>query len=310
MSEPYVHPLALCESSKVGQNTRVWAFAHVLPAATIGADCNICDGVFIENDVVVGDRVTIKCGVQLWDGLRVEDDVFIGPNATFVNDRIPRSKVRPAAFEQTIIRRGASIGANATVLSGLEIGARAMVGAAAVVTRSVPPRAVVVGNPAHIIGYVDDEPAHQPGEQPLRADLSTPARVRGVALHKLPFIKDMRGDLIVGEFGRTLPFTPKRFFLVFDVPSKEVRGEHAHRTCHQLLICVRGSCVATADDGTNRQQFILDRSDVGLYVPPMVWGTQHMYTPDALLLVLASDYYDPDDYIRSYDEFKTAVRSA
>src|SRR5436305_7649904 len=122
------HPTALVESSDVGEGTLVWAYAHILPGARIGRDCNICDHTFIENDVVVGDRVTIKCGVQLWDGLRIEDDVFIGPNATFTNDRVPRSKVRPPTFPQTRICKGASVGANATLLPGLTVGSDAMVG--------------------------------------------------------------------------------------------------------------------------------------------------------------------------------------
>lgn len=151
----FIHPNALCESSRIGAGTRIWAFAHVLPGAAIGQDCNICDGVFIENDVVVGDRVTIKCGVQLWDGLRLEDDVFVGPNATFTNDPFPRSRIRPAAFPLTIVRTGASIGANATILPGIEIGAGAMIGAGAVVTRTVAPRALMVGNPARIVRTLD-----------------------------------------------------------------------------------------------------------------------------------------------------------
>src|SRR5438067_5240437 len=153
----FVHPNALCESTHVGAGTRIWAYAHVLPGARIGGDCNVCDHVFIENDVVIGDRVTIKSGVQLWDGLRLEDDVFVGPNATFTNDRFPRSKRRPPAFAPTLVRRNASIGANATILPGLTIGRDAMVGAGAVVTRSVPAAAIVAGNPARIIGYVDSQ---------------------------------------------------------------------------------------------------------------------------------------------------------
>ncbi len=149
------HPAALVESARIGRGTRIWAFAHVLPGATIGEDCNICDHTFIENDVVVGDRVTIKCGVQLWDGVRLEDDVFVGPNATFTNDRMPRSKQRPPALLQTFVRKGASIGANATILPGIEIGAGAMVAAGAVVTKDVPPRALVMGNPARVRRYVD-----------------------------------------------------------------------------------------------------------------------------------------------------------
>src|SRR3954453_1409396 len=118
---PYVHPNGICESSTVGEGTRIWAFAHVLPDAKIGRFCNICDGVFVENDVVVGDRVTVKCGVQLWDGLVLEDDVFVGPNATFTNDRFPRSKHYPEAFARTVIRQRASIGGNATILPGIEV---------------------------------------------------------------------------------------------------------------------------------------------------------------------------------------------
>lgn len=151
----YSHPQALCESENIGQNTRVWAFCHILPNAVIGDDCNICDHVFIENDVKVGNRVTVKCGVQLWDGTVIEDDVFIGPNATFTNDLFPRSKAYPEKFLQTLVKKGASIGANATVLPGLVIGLNAMVGAGAVVTKSVPDNAIVMGNPARITGYVD-----------------------------------------------------------------------------------------------------------------------------------------------------------
>lgn len=157
MSEaPFVHRHALCESSHVGEGTRIWAFAHVLEGAHIGRDCNVCDHVFIEGGVVVGDRVTIKNGVQLWDGVTLEDDVFVGPNATFTNDLFPRSRKRPEHWPRTCVRRGASIGANATLLAGIEIGERAMVGAGAVVTRSVPPGAIVAGNPARVVGSVGE----------------------------------------------------------------------------------------------------------------------------------------------------------
>src|SRR5579862_8815108 len=108
----FVHPRGICESVHVGKRTRIWAFAHVLPNARIGCDCNICDGVFIENDVTVGDRVTVKNGVQLWDGVKLEDDVFVGPNVTFANDKYPRSRVLPTQWLKTVIQKGASIGAN------------------------------------------------------------------------------------------------------------------------------------------------------------------------------------------------------
>jgi acetyltransferase-like isoleucine patch superfamily enzyme len=152
----FKHSHALVESEHIGENTRIWAFAHVLAGAKIGADCNICDHVFIENDVIIGDRVTIKCGVQIWDGVRLEDDVMIGPNATFTNDPFPRSK---KTFEllTTLVKKGASVGANATLLCGITIGEGAMVGAGAVVTKDVPPRAVVLGNPARITRYLEEE---------------------------------------------------------------------------------------------------------------------------------------------------------
>jgi UDP-2-acetamido-3-amino-2,3-dideoxy-glucuronate N-acetyltransferase len=151
----FVHPQALCESRRVGKGTRIWAFSHVLAGARIGSDCNICESVFIENDVVIGDRVTVKNGVQLWDGVTLEDDVFVGPNATFSNDPFPRSRQRPREFLRTTVRKGASIGANATLLPGIEIGAAAMVAAGAVVTQSVPPQTIVAGNPARIIESLD-----------------------------------------------------------------------------------------------------------------------------------------------------------
>jgi UDP-2-acetamido-3-amino-2,3-dideoxy-glucuronate N-acetyltransferase len=303
----FVHERAICETASIGDGTRVWAFAHILPGARIGRDCNICDGVFIENDVVVGDRTTIKCGVQLWDGVCLGDDVFVGPNATFANDAFPRSRVRPDHFLKTIVESGASIGANATLLPGITIGAGAMVGAGAVVTRSVPPNAIVVGNPARISSYVTHRAA-EPGSAGKNADSANlsggDARPStAVRLHRLPRFNDIRGALSVGEFERDLPFVPRRYFVVFDVPSRETRGEHAHRRCHQFLVCVSGSVRVLADDGQSRDEFTLDAPDMGLHMPPMIWGTQYRYTRDAVLLVFASETYDNDDYIRSYDDF-------
>lgn len=146
-----IHPLSDVQTARIGGNTRIWQFVVILPNARIGADCNVCSHVLIENDVIIGDRVTVKSGVQLWDGLRVEDDVFIGPNVTFTNDPFPRSKQYPPAFAITTVKAGASIGGGATILPGITIGRGAMVGAGAVVTKSVPDYALVVGNPARII---------------------------------------------------------------------------------------------------------------------------------------------------------------
>jgi UDP-2-acetamido-3-amino-2,3-dideoxy-glucuronate N-acetyltransferase len=147
---PFIHERALVETDRIGPGTRIWAFAHVMAGAVIGAECNICDHTYIEGDVVIGDRVTVKSGVFLWDGLRVEDDVFIGPQATFTNDLMPRSR-QPFQLRGTTLSRGASIGAGAVILPGVTIGERAMVGAGAVVTKDVPADAVVVGNPARVV---------------------------------------------------------------------------------------------------------------------------------------------------------------
>ena len=305
-----IHPQALCESRKVGARTRIWAFAHILPGARIGADCNICDHTFIENDVVVGDRVTVKCGVQLWDGVRVEDDVFIGPNATFSNDRFPRSRKKPKAFLQTVVKEGASIGANATILPGLMIGRGAMVGAGAVVIESVPPYAVVAGNPARIVSYCDSGPAPAKAAPPtaVATTATGKTRVKGVFVQELSEVADLRGNLVAGEVARFLPFDVKRFFVVHGVSSRQIRGQHAHRKCHQFLVCVRGSCRVIADDGKHRQEFLLDTPARGVYLPPKTWGVQYDYSADASLLVLASHAYDPGDYIRDYEAFLRLVR--
>jgi len=301
MEQHYQHPQALVETKTIGEGTRVWAFAHILPGAVIGSECNICDHVFIENKVTMGDRVTIKCGVQLWDGVILEDDVFVGPNATFTNDPFPRSRQYPGEFPKTLVRKGASIGANATILPGLTIGQNAMVGAGAVVTRDVPPNAIVVGNPARITGYVDTP--LQPSTSLRKEDVAPDLRVKAARMIRLPLIEDLRGKLSFGEIEQHLPFTPKRYFLVFDVPSQEVRGEHAHKTLHQFLVCVKGSVSVALDDGQSRDEIKLDSSNLGLHIPPMIWGIQYKYSADAVLLVLTSDIYRADDYIRDYDEF-------
>jgi UDP-2-acetamido-3-amino-2,3-dideoxy-glucuronate N-acetyltransferase len=302
----FKHPQAIVESQSIGDETRIWAFAHILPGAHIGRDCNICDHVFIENDVRIGDRVTIKCGAQVWDGITIEDDVFIGPNATLTNDLFPRSKQYPEKFSRTVIRKGASIGANATILAGVTIGKDAMVGAGAVVTKNVPPHAIVTGNPARITAYAtpsrtQDTPSA--GVAPLAAQSVRSSIVKGVTIFWLPLIKDLRGSLTFAEYGQFLPFIPKRFFMIFNVPSKEIRGEHAHKKLHEFLVCVKGSCSLVVDDGKNIEEILLDSANIGVHVPPLVWRIHYKYSPDAVLLVLASEKYEAEDYIRDYDQY-------
>ena len=302
MMNYFIHELSDVSTSLIGTSTSVWQYVVILPGAKIGNDCNICSHCFIENEVIIGDRVTLKSGVQLWNGLEIGDDVFVGPNVSFSNDLYPRSKKHLEKSLKTIVGNGASIGSGAVILPGITIGSGAMVGAGSVVTRSVPQNAIVVGNPARIVGYagVDNKLPKIFDSEGTKLGNSI---VKGVLTYELDSIEDIRGKLTVGEFNRTVPFPVKRYFMVYDVPSKEIRGAHAHKRCHQFLICAKGSCSVVADDGENRQEFILNRPNFGVYLPPMVWGTQYKYSPDATLLVFASEYYDPDDYIRDYEVF-------
>ena len=151
-----IHPSSDVQTKNIGANTIVWQFCVILPNAVIGKKCNICANVFIENNVIIGNNVTVKPGVQLWDGAVVEDNVFIGPNVTFTNDIIPRSKIYPKEFVKIILRKGCSIGANSTLLAGIEIGENALVGAGSVVTKNIPANTVWFGNPARKKGYIDE----------------------------------------------------------------------------------------------------------------------------------------------------------
>ena len=294
----FFHKLSDIQSEKIGPGTRIWQYCVVLPGAKLGKDCNICSHCFIENDVVIGDRVTVKCGVQLWDGLRVEDDVFIGPNVTFTNDKYPRSKQYLEKPFSTVVKKGASIGANATILPGITIGEDAMIASGAVVTQDVPEYAIVKGVPAKITGYTDTL-VHPSAV----VNLQDGAKFAGPVLYSLSTIQDIRGNLVVGEYPKELPFEPKRIFMVHDVPNSKVRGAHAHKECHQFLIATHGTVNVILDDGTTREEYMLSDSSIGLYIRPGVWGIQYKYTNDAVLLVLASHKYNPDDYLRDYNKF-------
>ncbi len=306
MAQPFIHPLSDVQATEIGRDTRIWQFCVVLPGARIGSGCNICSHVFIESDVSIGDNVTIKNGVQIWDGITIESDVFVGPNVTFTNDPFPRSKQYPEIFSKTVICAGASIGANATLLPGIRIGKGAMVGAGSVVTRDVPPNAIVVGNPAIIVGYDGAGRIPDVTGATTQSGMAKKAGVMAItscALQALPLAQDLRGSLSVAEYEKHIPFLPKRCFWVFDVPSREVRGEHAHKTLHQYLVCVKGAVSVVLDDGVNRDEVTLNAPNLGLHIPPGIWGIQYKYTADAVLVVFASDVYDTNDYIRNYEDF-------
>jgi hypothetical protein len=187
------------------------------------------------------------------------------------------------------------------------VGLGARIEPGAVVTRSVPPLAIVAGNPGRITGYVrtasrqHTSPAGPAAPKKGKSVLAS--KVRGVTLHELGVAADVRGSLSPGEFERDIPFSVKRYFLVYDVPSSETRGEHAHIQCKQFCIAVAGSVHVVADDGDTREEFVLDRPDLGVYLPPMTWGVQYRYQPNSILLVFASEFYEADDYIRDYQTF-------
>lgn len=237
-------------------------------------------------------------GAYVGPGVEVHEGVHLEPGAVVLS-------AAEGAQPPTILESGCLIGANATVLPGITIGMRARVEPGSVVNRSVPALAIVDGNPARIVGYLEAAPsiADPRGAGDDDADRSRPSKVSGVVLNTFPLVHDLRGNLTVGEVGAGLPFKPARFFMVFDVPSAETRGAHAHLTCAQMLIAVTGSVRVVVDNGDDREEFLLDRPNLGLSIPPMVWAIQFGYSPDAVLLVLASEPYDAAEYIRDYGEF-------
>lgn len=207
---------------------------------------------------------------------------------------------------------GTCVGAGSVLASGVRIGINVRIDAGAFVLRDVPSFAIVSGNPARIIGYNSHEVVGGLVKPDVDQGSETPAfrpcTVDGVRFYKFPMISDARGDLTVAEFGPDFPFEVKRYFVVLNVPAAANRGEHAHWKCQEILVCLQGSLVVVVDDGTRSQEIELNDPTVGLYLPPMVWRTQHSYSSSCIVLALASSHYDTSDYIRDYDHFLTEVR--
>ena len=233
------------------------------------------------------------------DDAIVEVGVSIGERVVLAGSRIT-------------IRERAKIEAAAVIGEGVTIGQGAGVRPGAVVLRSIPANSIVEGNPAQVVGYARSsvrEEADAPRHVDINSfsDIPRPGRISlGVddsALYLMRRVTDARGALTVGEVPSEVPFAPARYFAVFDVPSVELRGEHAHKQCQQFLICLNGTCRVLLDNGEERCEVTLDRPEMGVFMPNMIWGTQYRYSRDAVLLVFASHTYDPDDYIRDYDEF-------
>ena len=301
-----VDALASASVANPAHVTQFDRFSVVDPSARIGNGTRVGPHVFIDALVAIGERCVIDSGAHVGRGSVIEDRVHIGAHVAFA--AAPGGAQTPA-----MVRSDAWIGANVSIGAGVTIGAKALVRPGSVVTRSVPPGAIVEGNPATIVGYVDATQCPVSAlalVRPTSAATLQDTPVRGVTVHHFPVIPDLRGNLTVGEFDRQVPFKPLRYFIVFGVPNREIRGEHAHRECHQFLICLRGSCAVVADDGQHKVEVGLDSPDRGLYLPPMTWGIQYKYSSDAMLMVFASHYYDSADYIRDYAQFQQHVAAA
>lgn len=280
--------------------------ARIHDGASIAASAQLGDFVVAYTGAEVGERCRVRGYTQLWPGVRLEAGAELGPGVTL--------EAPADGSAGIVIGPDVRVGAGALICQGVRLGQGAVVTAGAVVAQNVPPYAIVSGSPARITDYVQNAsgaPAldwHQRATFPEQPSV-VPLNVGGVTLHRFKFLQDPRGDLSVGEFEREIPFLPKRYFLVMNVPSDKTRGEHAHRECHQFLICVKGSCAVVVDDLTERYEVQLDSPDMGVYLPPMTWGIQYKYSSDAVLLVFASHHYEAADYIRDYDEFVAEKRA-
>lgn len=236
------------------------------------------------------------------DPVRIGENIKFGKNVVFDG---PNTSVD----DDCRIDSGCIIGEN------VKIGKGAWARAGSVILKSVPANAIVEGNPAQVVGYREHVGATSPKTKLIDAQHyvghERPTRLRldvgESSLHLLKHVVDVRGSLSVGEAPSDIPFLPKRYFVVYDVPSSELRGEHAHINCKQFLICLRGQVRVLLDNGINRCEVILNNPHSGVYMPEMIWGTQYNYSNDAILLVFASDLYDPHDYIRTYDQYLTIL---
>lgn len=268
---------------------------------TIPAHCFVDANAHIETDV------TLHPGAYIGPNVHIESGVIVGPGVIIGDAAQPALQ---SGITSIYIKSGAVIGAGAIVLPGVTINKGVIVAPGTLVTSTLPPYAVVSGTPARITGYVEGLPRTTRFENSKDIPEGEAVRRLGigdVTLHRLKRVEDIRGNLSVGEFPADIPFMPARYFLVFDVPSEKTRGEHAHKVCKQFLVCVRGSCAVVVDDGASRCEVCLNAPNLGLYIPPMVWGIQYKFTPDGVLLVFASDAYNPADYIRDYADFQQWV---
>jgi len=283
--------MTIDSSSQTGHDVKVD------PTALIGPNCHLSGDITVEAGAVLVGGVTLIGNVYIGRDARIEPGVCIATRR--LDENSGQLRVR--------IGQKVHVGAGTVLHSGVSIGHNAWVEPGTVVLRDIPSHAIVRGNPATITGYKDGASQSGRGALSIVVPSGNPGvqkfQVQGVSLHQFPRIRDLRGDLTVGEFERNVPFQPKRYFIVYDVPSTETRGEHAHKKCHQFLVCVSGSVSIVVDDGLRREEVLMNQPNMGLLIPAGIWGIQYKYTPNSVLFVLASDYYDATDYIRNYDDF-------
>ena len=296
-----IHDTAVYQPDCIGAGCTIGAFSYIAPTARIGSGCVVAEHVVVGPAVHLGDGVRIGAGAQLLGAVTVSDEAVIEAQATILG---------PDSHEdaRTTIGPRARVRAGAVIEAGVSLGADCVVEVSAAVGRPVPSYAIVAGNPAHITGYVAT-PGPTGTHHVHVAEAGGESVVHGVKLVRLTAAVDLRGQLVAAQAPDQIPFDPSRIFVVFGVPSQEVRGEHAHRECAQFMIAASGAVSILVDDGQNREEFRLESRDMGLLVPPMTWGVQYKYTPDAALLVLASRPYEAHDYIRDYETFLAEVEA-
>ena len=300
--ETHIHPNSDIQMSFIGKGTVIGQFTHIDSQARIGEHCQLGFSICIGNHVMIGDRVIVQNGARIEGCVSLADEVKIGPNVVFLEYFLSASDSHPAP--KTCVHAQAVIQGSSTIMQGVTIGRGAIVRAGSVVTRDVPSHAIVSGNPASIVGYVNGGEITSTAAESLRNE---PHLIQGLSLIRFTTSTDLRGDLMAVEFTKHVPFPVKRAFFVTNVPSFHVRGEHGHKECHQLLVCLQGSLTVSADNGRERGQWLLNHPGYGLHIHPMVWAAQYHSSENAVLAVFASHSYDADDYIRDYEDFLAAT---
>ena len=262
----------------------------IVRTSAIGTGCSIGDFAVVAEEAVLGDNCLVHAHAIIERGARIAEDVVIEAGA----------RVGAGA----LVGPSCVIGANASLAPGITLGTSSRAGACSAVSGNVPPYAIVAGNPASIVSYGSQVPSKASPLILSELKGATEAlRVPGVSVRRLPYFRDMRGSLNVYDFANDLPFVPRRSFITYGVPNTEVRGEHAHRTCHQFLICTNGAISVMVANGREVDEVRLDSPSWGLHMPPLIWGTQYKFSADAVLLVFASEPYSNAEYIRDFEEY-------